>query len=156
MRQKLKFQPRKILMFGLAALSCLFRLCWHLIFIFSICIKLVFFRVAITSKPNLEKSYVMYYLLALGFSCLCVWCLSGSSKSPSHSSYLYIPTRDGGKSENWKGNNHLDPDLPRTDSISGLKSWVLKSTFLFETDGEKWSEKLYFEIPSFRVAAAQC
>ena len=31
--------------------------------------------------------------------------------------------------------------------ISGLKSQVLKPTFLPENDDEKWSRSFYFEIP---------
>ena len=34
----------------------------------------------------------------------------------------------------------------RTHSISGLKSRVLKLTFLLKNDGEKWSRIFYFEI----------
>ena len=35
---------------------------------------------------------------------------------------------------------------PRTHRISGLKSHVLKPTFLAINDGEKWSRIFYFEI----------
>ena len=35
---------------------------------------------------------------------------------------------------------------PRTHKISGLKSQVLKPTFLLKTDDEKWSRIFYLEI----------
>ena len=34
----------------------------------------------------------------------------------------------------------------RTPRISGLKSQVMKPTFLSKNDGEKWSRIFYFEI----------
>ena len=53
---------------------------------------------------------------------------------------------------------YLDILTPaRTHSISGLKSWVLKFTFLAYNDGEKWPRILFLNSPGpFRVAAAQC
>ena len=36
--------------------------------------------------------------------------------------------------------------LPRTPRISGLKSQVLKPTFLSLKNGKKWSRFFYFEI----------
>ena len=36
---------------------------------------------------------------------------------------------------------------PRTPRISGLKSQVLKPTFLIKNDDEKWYRIFFFEIP---------
>ena len=54
---------------------------------------------------------------------------------------------------------YLDILTPaRTHSISGLKSWVLKFTFLAYNDSEKWPRFFLFwnSLSPFRVAAAHC